>query len=262
MMNITENETLLNTGNLHLYTKYTRLLPGRPVLVFLHDSLGCTQLWRDFPGRLAAETQCNLLVYDRLGYGKSDPMPSALRPIDYLEQEADVLKELLEQLDICDAILFGHSDGASIALIAAALYPERIRAVVSEAAHIFVEDITIRGILHNVELYHNTDLKQRLERYHGDKTEMVFRSWADTWTRADFRSWNIEHLLRHIQCPVLVMQGDADEFGTLAQVEGILEGVGPRAERCIITGAGHTPHKEAAAETFRRSAAFIRSIID
>ncbi|MBL0912012.1 MAG: alpha/beta hydrolase [Bacteroidia bacterium] len=255
-------ETLLNTGGVHLYTKYSFPLPGRPVLVFLHDSLGCTQLWRDLPERLVEETQCNVLVYDRLGYGKSDPLPSRHRAIDYLEREAAVLNDLLQQLHIADAILFGHSDGASISLIAAALYPERVRAVVSEAAHIFVEDITLRGILHNVDLYERTDLKQRLERYHGDKTEDVFRSWADTWTRADFRSWNIEHLLPRIQCPVLVMQGDADEFGTLAQVEGILKGVGEKAERCVIPGAGHTPHKEAAKLAFERSAAFVKGLSD
>lgn len=259
---INATEALLSTGGVHLYTKYSFSRPGRPVLVFLHDSLGCTQLWRDFPEKLAEATQCNVLVYDRQGYGKSDPLPSRHRAIDYLEREAAVLNSLLQQLQITDAILFGHSDGASVALIAAALYPQGIRAIVSEAAHIFVEDITIRGILHNADLYRDTNLKQRLEKYHGDKTEDVFHSWAETWTRADFRSWNIEHLLPRIQCPVLVMQGDADEFGTLAQVDGLMNGIGERAERCIIPGAGHTPHKEAAELAFERSAAFIEKIVD
>lgn len=259
---ITETQELYTVENNELYCIRKGNAGQEPVLVFLHESLGSAAQWRDFPDMLARACGCGLLVYDRQGYGKAGPMHSIQRPLDYLEQEAFILKRLLEQLNIKEAILFGHSDGASIALIAAALYPQRIRAVISEAAHIYVEEITLQGIQAAKRLYDSSDLKPRLQKYHGDKTDAVFRSWYQTWTSAGFRNWNIEHLLPRIQCPLLVMQGDADAYGTLQQVWDIVKGTGAGAEACIIPGAGHTPHKEAYAETFERSAAFIRKCIE
>jgi pimeloyl-ACP methyl ester carboxylesterase len=129
-----------------LYIEFQTTYENRPTLVFLHDSLGCTSLWRDFPQKLAEAIQCNVLVYDRLGYGKSDPMPTHERPINYLEAEAHSLDSLLNALAIDNAILFGHSDGGSIALITASRYGKKIKAVICEAAHIFVEELTLKGI--------------------------------------------------------------------------------------------------------------------
>lgn len=94
--------------------------PNRPTIVFLHDSLGCIELWRDFPKNLGALADCNVLVYDRKGYGKSSPFSTSKRGNNYLEIEADTVQEVLEVCGIKHAILFGHSDGGSIALIAAA----------------------------------------------------------------------------------------------------------------------------------------------
>ncbi len=231
--------------------------PGRPTLVFLHDSLGCIALWRDFPHRLGEATGCNVLVYDRRGYGQSNPFADGERQTDYLEAEADVLHALLMTLDIKDAILFGHSDGGSIALIAAAKYPRQVRALIVEGAHIFVEDVTLAGLRQAVLAYQKTDLKSRLTRYHGDKTDRVFRAWTETWLREDYRHWNIEHFLPAIGCPVLVIQGEKDAYGTLRQVEGIASGVRGAAASFIVSGAGHTPHKEAAPETLARAADFV-----
>src|SRR5262249_27231343 len=151
--------------------------PATPTIIFLHDSLGCIKLWRDFPKRLCKLTGCNGLIYDRQGYGESSPV-SAARNKDYLEKEADILSALIKRLALDRVILFGHSDGGSISLIAAAKHPEHIAAVITEGAHVFVESITLDGIRAAKGQYATTDLRQRLERYHGDKTDTVFSIWA------------------------------------------------------------------------------------
>ena len=236
---------------------HARTYPDRPTLVFLHDSLGCIELWRDLPNRLSEATQCNLLVYDRLGYGKSAPMPTYERPTNYKELEVNVLNDLLTTLKIDNAVLFGHSDGGTIALLTASKYPERIKAVICEAGHIFVEDITLKGIYEAMEAYKTTNLPERLAKYHGDKVETIFKAWAETWTHSDYRDWNIEHFLPNIVCPILFIQGEADEYGTLAQVEKTIAQVSGNAEKIIIPNIGHTPHKEATEITFDISKKFI-----
>lgn len=234
--------------------------PNRPTLIFLHDSLGCTALWRDFPTALGQMTNCNVLVYDRLGYGKSDPMPDVPRPVNYMEAEAEILYYLLNELSINQPILFGHSDGASIALLTAAKYPRAIKAVISEAAHVFVEDITLQGIREAMTAYRDTNLRERLEKYHGDNTDILFRAWTLTWTREDFRNWNIESFLPAISCPVLALQGYNDEFGSLAQVESIISNVSGHREKALIESCGHTPHKETPEAALSISADFINSL--
>lgn len=234
-------------------------LPGKPVLVLLHDSLGCIKLWRDFPEKMAQATGYTALVYDRQGYGQSSPFQSINRGLDYLEQEADVLERLLEKLQIVQAILFGHSDGGSIALIAAAKYKSRINAIITEGAHVFVEEVTLAGIREAVEAYQTTDLPQKLQKYHGTKTEPVFRAWTDTWLSDSFRSWNIEHFLPAILCPALIIQGEEDEYGTLAQVEAVAQQAQGPAQQLILPGIGHTPHREAPEQVLEKSAHFILS---
>lgn len=243
-----------------LHTKQYLIAEDKPTLVFLHDSLGCIELWRDFPQLLSEATHCNLLVYDRQGYGKSSPFGGTERGNNYLEVEADVLNLLLEELGIHHAILFGHSDGGSIALITAAKYPEKIKGIITEGAHIFVEEITLQGIGEAVKAYHTTNLSEKLAKYHGDKTEAVFWAWAKTWLTDEFAEWSIEHFLPQIQCPVLVIQGEKDEFGSLAQINGIVEQVSGKAERLIMPSIGHTPHKEAKEVVLKKTAQFIHQI--
>lgn len=235
--------------------------PGQPTIVFLHDSLGCIELWRGFPKKLGELANCNVLVYDRLGYGKSGDFSTSTRGNDYLEKEADVLREVLEMNNIDNAILFGHSDGGSIALIAAAKYPSPIQGVITEGAHVFVEEITLQGIREAVNAYHTTNLKEKLQKYHGDKTDGVFDAWTKTWLSDEYRSWNIEHFLPQIKSPALIIQGEKDEYGTLEQVNRIVSQVGGLAGKMIIPGVGHTPHKEAADVVLEQSAAFINKMI-
>ncbi len=254
-------ERIVNVNGKKLYTEYHNSFENKPTIVFLHDSLGCTQLWRDFPEKLALQTQCNVLVYDRLGYGKSFPMPTYERENNYIEHEADLLNCLLKELNINDIILFGHSDGGTIALIFAAKYPEKVTATLCEAGHIFVEDITVNGVKDAFEAYKTTNLPERLAKYHGDKVGMMVKAWTEIWLSNIFKSWNIEYLLKNIISPLLFIQGENDEYGTLDQVEKTISQVSGTAEKFIIPNIGHTPHKEITDAVLQKSTEFITSII-
>ncbi|KFF07695.1 alpha/beta fold hydrolase [Chryseobacterium luteum] len=253
-------ERIIEVRGQKLYITHNNISEAKPVIVFLHDSLGCVQLWRDLPEKLSEVTHCNILLYDRLGYGKSGPMLTHERPVNYMEQEAGLLNDLLTELNINNAVLFGHSDGGTIALITAAKYPEKIKSVICEAGHIFVEDLTLKGVWDAWDAYKTTNLAGRLAKYHGDKVEMLFRAWTETWTREDYRSWNIEYLLKDIHCPLLFIQGDADEYGTLEQVERTVSQVSGTAEKYIIPGIGHTPHKEVPELVIGKVSEFIKKL--
>jgi pimeloyl-ACP methyl ester carboxylesterase len=236
--------------------------PDRPTIVFLHDSLGCIQLWRDFPQKLGESTNCNVLVYDREGYGKSKSFSNPKRDNFYMEYEADILNELLDKCKIDKAILFGHSDGGSIALIAGAKYPAKILGIITEGAHVFVEEVTLNGIREAIRYYQITDLKAKLEKYHGKKTEDMFWAWAKTWTNVKFRAWNIEFFLPSIKCPALVIQGEDDEFGTLDQVEKIIKQINGKSEELIIPNVKHSPHKEIPELILNKSSEFIKRLLE
>lgn len=218
----------------------------RPLIIFLHEGLGSVSMWRNWPAEVCAATDCRGLVYSRYGYGQSTPRPrDEERGIDYLHIQAhDALPALLTALGLEQEqpILFGHSDGGSIALLHAALFPGWARAIAVAAPHIFVEDITVEGIRKARDLYESTDFPQRLARHHRDG-ESVFRAWVDIWLTPAFKEWNIEAFLDDIQCPVLAMQGVDDEYGTLEQIRGIARRV-PSTELLEIPDCGHSPHRE------------------
>ena len=178
-----------------------------------------------------------------------------------MEVEADLLHGLLDFWNIDDAILFGHSDGGSIALIMAGKYPDKIRAIITEGAHIFVEEITISGIEAAIGLYQRTNLKKKLEKYHGDKTEAMFWAWAATWTTEPFRKWNIEGFLPKILCSSLIIQGEADEYGSLKQVERITTQTNGPSSKLIIPKVKHSPHKEVPEKILTHVGAFIENLL-
>jgi len=213
-----------------------------PVLVFLHEGLGSVAHWRDFPRRVCAATGHPGLVYDRLGHGHSSPLRAA-RTIHYLHDYA--LRELpavLTQIAGRDYILIGHSDGGSIALIHAAGQPRGLRGVVTLAAHTIVETLSVEGI-RAAQVAFNEGKLRGLERFHGAKTAQIFAAWADTWLRPSFAHWDIRYLLPSIDCPVLALQGSADQYGTVAQLDAIADGV-PESEVRMLEGAGHSPHQD------------------
>jgi pimeloyl-ACP methyl ester carboxylesterase len=257
MMNA--GESFVSVNDIELFVRRASDLPGRPTIIFLHDSLGCVQLWRDFPDKLCQEVNCNLLIYDRQGYGKSAPLHDHYRTNDYLETEADVLHDLIVTLDLKNVILFGHSDGGSIALIAAGKYPSMFDAVIVEAAHVFVEEVTLNGIRAAVNDYTTTNLNVRLEKYHGDKTDTLFKAWTETWLSQEFRYWNIEHFLPAIECPLLFVQGDRDEYGTIKQITAVVEQVRGEVETYVIPDVYHTPHRESEVTVIESIASFLQS---
>jgi pimeloyl-ACP methyl ester carboxylesterase len=212
--------------------------------VLLHDSLGSVRLWRDFPERLAAATGLGVLAYDRRGHGESEPFGPKTRTNAYLHEEAATLERVLAAAEVDAAVLFGHSDGGTIALLAAALHPGRVRAVVAEAAHVFVEDRTLEGIRAAQRTLATGDLLARVTRHHGAKAEALLAAWMGTWLSPGFRGWNVEAELRRIRCPVLVLQGELDEYGTDAQVHAIARGVAGAARPVLLPGLRHTPHRE------------------
>lgn len=232
-----------------------------PTLVFLHEALGCIELWRDFPLALASTTGCNALIYDRLGHGKADPL-STKRTLRYVHDEALIgLPEVLRICNVDDSVLIGHSDGGSISLIFAAEHPELVCGIVSEAAHVFVDELTLSGIRYAVDLYENGNLKEKLMRYHGDNTEPIFRAWCDTWLSPEFADWNIENSLPRVRCPVLVIQGEDDQYGTKEQVEAITTQVAGPSESLIAPNCAHIPHHQARDTVLRAMTQFILGLL-
>jgi len=232
----------------------------KPVLVFLHEGLGCIELWRDFPETVCASTGCAGLVYDRKGYGGSDAYGGPW-PQDYLTTESSTyLPGLLKACNINNAVLIGHSDGGTIALLAAAVHGQGICGIITEAAHIFVEDVTLAGIRRAVEAFETTSLQDKLARYHRENTQTVFSRWADRWLSAEFYDWNIEEYLPRITCPLLVLQGADDEYGTAGQVAGIAAQVSGPVQTRLIHACGHVPHFQARDAVLAEMTSFINTL--
>jgi pimeloyl-ACP methyl ester carboxylesterase len=231
-----------------------------PTLVFLHEGLGCLAMWRHFPERVASATGCGAFVYSRAGYGDSTPLERARTP-SYLHDEAQLLPAVLREVKIERPILIGHSDGASIALLYAGSDAiPRPLGLILEAPHVFVEDITIEGIKRTGELYRSTELAQRLARYHGDQTNAVFWGWYDTWLSPAFRTWNIEACLPRVSCPVLILQGEDDEYGSNKQVQAIAAQVSGSVDLVMLPNCGHTPHRHQQTRVAKGMIDFIRQL--
>lgn len=226
-------------------------------LVFLHDALGAIASWKGFPLQLCRTLNCNGLLFDRLGHGQSDPSPHK-RSLNYLEQEAQfVLPQVLKQYNIHDPILIGHSDGASIALLYAAAF-ENVAKVVALSGHIMVEPITQEGIKESLKAFEDPLLFGKLERIHGAKTKKLIDDWAMVWLDDQFKTWNISAQLHQIQCPVLVIQGQKDQYATPAHCSQTAEAIGLNARSLLLDNCGHFPYKEEADETAHLIVQFIQ----
>jgi len=213
-----------------------------PTMVFLHEGLGSISQWQNFPAGLCARLGCGALVYSRCGHGKSDVLT---RPhsVAFMHEEANtVLPRLLDVFEIKRPILVGHSDGASIALIYAGSGAGEPCALILEAPHVFVEEITVTRIGELRELYRTTDLRTKLARHHGENVDTLFQSWTDVWLRPEFRTWNIEACLPDVRCPTLVIQGKQDEYGTDRQLNALVSALGERCEGILLDRCGHAPH--------------------
>ena len=229
----------------------------RTTLVFLHEGLGCIEMWRDFPQRLCDATRCHGVVYDRTGYGQSSPWPCD-PGVRYMEIEADqVLPRLLSGLGIEDCLLVGHSDGGTIALNYAARDPEPLRAVVTLAAHAINEPVCVASIEAARKAFASGDLRQRLIKYHGDNTDRAFHLWSDAWVAPGFEPMDADGRLPGIVVPVQAIQGEDDEYGSELQL-GIIAGkVGGYCETRLVPDCGHSPHLQQPAYVLSEIARFI-----
>ena len=233
-------------------------LPDVPVLAMLHAGLSCIDGWRSFPEKLVEVTGLSALVYSRYGYGQSDPLRES-RNSQYLHHEAEVvLPQVLAKFGITRPVLFGHSDGATIALLYAAKFPDSPIAVIAEAPHVFVEDITIAGLLEAKKAFEEerSALKTGLKKYHIDAVG-TFQGWNDIWLNPAFRSWNIVSELDTISCPILLIQGNEDQYGTIAQLEAI-KSKAPQAEVLMIRECMHSPHQDQELKVLESSGDFLR----
>jgi pimeloyl-ACP methyl ester carboxylesterase len=230
-----------------------------PTLVMLHEGLGSVAMWRDFPEKLAAATACSVLAYSRLGYGASDPLPEGrnVRTPDFMHVEANrTLPALRQALGLEHVVLFGHSDGGSIALLHAARH--EVAGVIVMAPHVRVEKISITSIEAAKVAYETTDLRTRLAKYHDD-VDGAFYGWNDIWLAPDFRNWNIEGELALIQAPILAMQGENDEYGTMYQIEEI-QRRRPGARILKIPSCGHSPHRDQPEQVLALTQSFLSTL--
>ncbi|HEX5394404.1 MAG TPA: alpha/beta hydrolase [Rhodocyclaceae bacterium] len=217
---------------------------GSPCLVFLHEGLGSVAMWRDFPQQAADATGCEAVVYSRYGYGKSDPI-TASHDVYYMHDEGlKALPELLDNLGISKPILFGHSDGASISLIHAGGAGRDLAGVIVMAPHLMVEAVCISSIEAAKVAYDNTEtrLRERLAKFHAN-VDSAFRGWNDIWLHPEFLRWNIEEYIPRIQAPILAIQGEDDEYGTMEQIDRIAR-LAPDVELAKLADCRHSPHKD------------------
>ncbi|MCB1343453.1 MAG: alpha/beta hydrolase [Pseudooceanicola sp.] len=216
-----------------------------PTIVMLHEGLGCLALWRDFPERVAQATGLGVFVFSRAGYGQSDPVDLP-RPLDFMTREAvQVLPKVLDAIGARKVILFGHSDGATIAAIHAGSVEDfRVRGLIVMAPHFFTEPMGLAAIAEAKAAYEGGGLRDKLAKYHRDP-EVAFRGWNGVWLDPGFEAWNVADVIDYIRLPILAIQGRDDQYGTLAQVHEIEARSYAPVDLVVIDGCRHAPHLEA-----------------
>lgn len=230
-----------------------------PELVFLHEGLGSVSHWKKFPAEVAKATGCPVTVYSRYGSGNSDLLTEP-RSVTYMHDEAlHALPDLLSQLHIEEPILVGHSDGASIALIYTGVH-HHVRGLVLLAPHVFVEDLSTSSIAEAKTKFETTNLPEKLARHHRDAAR-TFWGWNDVWLHPDFRRWNIEEYLPRITCPILVIQGEDDQYGTMAQVRAIQRQSAGHVEVLVLKDCRHSPQRDQPEATLEAMTKFFYRLV-
>jgi len=216
---------------------------GVPI-VLLHDSLGCVELWRDFPERLAQTSRRRVIAYDRLGFGRSTAYRGKL-PTSFVEDEAHGgFRALCQQLDLSQFVLLGHSVGGGMAINCAAAYPEACLGLITESAQAFVDKVTLAGIRAAERQFAVAGQLERLQRYHAEKAEWVLRAWINTWLSDAFSQWSLDEQLVKVHCPLLALHGDRDEYGSRDHPERITALASGSCSMQILADCGHVPHRE------------------
>jgi pimeloyl-ACP methyl ester carboxylesterase len=231
-----------------------------PTIVMLHEGLGSVGLWGDFPEQLASATGAGVFVYSRANYGKSSrgELP---RSVNFMHEEAlDVLPRVLAAIGFERGILFGHSDGASIATIyAGSVQDHRVRGLVLMAPHFFTEDVGLTQVRSTSEDYASGNLRDKLKRWHSD-VDSAFQSWSGPWLHPDIRDWDITESLGYIRVPILIIQGADDQYVTLKQIEAAQQECYCPVEVAIMPKARHSPHRDAPEASLTVAADFINRL--
>ncbi len=229
-------------GKLLEYRCYGPPPNQKPTLVLLHEGLGSASLWRGFPELLVEKTGWGVLAYSRAGYGQSE-LVELPRPLDYMTLEAqDVISDVLSAAGIEQAVLFGHSDGGTIASIfAGTIDDDRLNGLIVMAPHYFTESAGLREITKAKQAYDEGDLKFKMSKYHRD-ADTTFRGWNDSWLHPDFESWNVADVLNGVNVPVLAIQGADDQYGTLRQIQEIEKRCKTPVTLLVLDGCRHSPH--------------------
>lgn len=233
--------------------------PDSPIVLF-HDSLGCVELWRDFPAALSAATGRRVIAYDRLGFGKSDRRLG--RPaLDFVADEAKTyFPTVREQLGFRRFIAFGHSVGGGMAVSCAAAFGADCEALITESAQVFPEDRTLEGIEAAIEQFRDAQQRRRLEKYHGDKARWVLEAWTETWLHPEFAAWSLTGVLPQVRCPVLAIHGIHDEYGSMRHAELIGQLCAGPSRVEILADTCHVPHRERPGLILDLVAGFIASV--
>jgi len=232
-----------------------------PVIVLFHDSLGSVELWRDFPRQLCQRSGLQVVAYDRLGFGHSAVRTERL-PLDFIADEARTFFPMLRQaLGIERFIAFGHSVGGGMASACAARHGQDCVALISESAQAFVEARTLQGIAQAKAGFQQEGQLQRLARYHGDKAQWVLDAWTETWLGEAFADWTLERSAGPITCPTLVLHGDLDEYGSLAQPARLAALAGAQGRVVILGGCHHVPHREEPQRVLDEVAGFLAGVL-
>jgi pimeloyl-ACP methyl ester carboxylesterase len=232
-----------------------------PTIVMLHEGLGCVGLWGDFPDRLAAAAGTGVFVYSRAGYGQSSPVKLP-RPLTYMHDEARAtLSALLDAIGFQRGVLFGHSDGASIAAIYAGTHQDhRVNGLVLMAPHFFTEDMGIAAIVEARKAYETGDLRARLSRWHAD-VDNAFKGWNGAWLDPDFRKWDITEQLAYIRVPVLIVQGEDDQYGTVRQIEVAEQECYCPVVVALLPKARHSPQRDTPEEVLKVVSEFTARVL-
>lgn len=245
----------LSLDGVKLYAEWRRpRVAGRPDLVFLHDGLGSVETLRQLPELVADRLGLGAFAYDRIGYGRSDagfPWPTF-----FMEAAAELLPKVLDAAGITDCVLIGYSDGGTVALLHAGTAPARVRAVVTVSAHIFIDPLTAKALARHRKMEADNDVPGFMTRFHGARGREVNAAWIGTLSQPEYARWDLRPAIGGIRAPLLALQGENDEYGMPAQLDGIKEAV-PHAEIEVMPGIGHFPQVEAPERIAERIAAFV-----
>jgi len=236
------------------------LRPNHAPILLLHESLGCIEQWKDFPSALAQATGRTVVAYDRLGFGRSDRLTAPPAPTFVEDEAAHGFACVLQHLGIERFVVLGHSVGGSMAVHCAARYPEACQAMITMSAVTFVEQRTLSGIRQARAWFADPAQRERLRRYHGERSDWVLSAWIDTWLAPDFATWTLAHALPAVGCPSLAIHGDDDEFGSERHPQLIADHASGQVEQALLSGVGHVPHREQPELVLERIERFLQRI--